>query len=517
MDEQRLIKCICVCVCACVSVLRRSVSVDEQRFSPRAVLDDAEGPLHSYITLFPDSQHCQRLNFHVQETSDYVRPVMFTVEATLKDTDHGPVLEKDWPTSLRVELPFWNGCEEEERCIPNLSLHGHSDLLDCRQYCNQRKSSGCALCEQQVALQSAVRVVEATRRRMFVDARLENRGENAYGTTLTISASSNLAFSSLVLKGSSDIQIDCFSVLHQSQQRICNVSGPFMRSQSQVAFRVEFELSRSAVLDYVQVTLEARSEGEEWSPQDNVIDLHHPIKYEGDLLFTRDSNPLRFEMKPDPSASHPGAHGPTFNLSYQIQNLGLYPVKELQVTVEMSAVTSGGNQLLHISDFRSDKPSGSHCHPSRSIPPTRASPEDLSLTPQLNRSNSLAVSVQCTVTLPAQSDVTVTIGGWLYLHALLAVQFRRLELVTTASVELDPASPTFLQEARPTRHIILEIRKEEDYRISIWIIIGSSLGGLVLLALLVLALWKLGFFHRQKRSKEEDENQLTNEKTPEQR
>ena len=40
--------------------------------------------------------------------------------------------------------------------------------------------------------------------------------------------------------------------------------------------------------------------------------------------------------------------------------------------------------------------------------------------------------------------------------------------------------------------IILEIRKEEEYSIPIWIIIGSTLGGLLLLALLVLALWKVG-------------------------
>lgn len=39
--------------------------------------------------------------------------------------------------------------------------------------------------------------------------------------------------------------------------------------------------------------------------------------------------------------------------------------------------------------------------------------------------------------------------------------------------------------------ITLEIRKEEDYRVPIWIIIGSTLGGLLLLSLLILALWKV--------------------------
>lgn len=43
------------------------------------------------------------------------------------------------------------------------------------------------------------------------------------------------------------------------------------------------------------------------------------------------------------------------------------------------------------------------------------------------------------------------------------------------------------------QQIILEIRKEGDYRIPTWIIIGSTLGGLLLLALLSLALWKVSY------------------------
>lgn len=43
-------------------------------------------------------------------------------------------------------------------------------------------------------------MVEAWRRKVVVFARLENRGENAYGTTVHISTSSNLLFSSLILK-----------------------------------------------------------------------------------------------------------------------------------------------------------------------------------------------------------------------------------------------------------------------------------------------------------------------------
>lgn len=39
--------------------------------------------------------------------------------------------------------------------------------------------------------------------------------------------------------------------------------------------------------------------------------------------------------------------------------------------------------------------------------------------------------------------------------------------------------------------VTFEISKQEDWQVPIWIIVGSTLGGLLLLALLVLALWKV--------------------------
>ena len=45
-----------------------------------------------------------------------------------------------------------------------------------------------------------MRVIEGFRRRMAVDVRLENKGENAYSTRLNITYTFNLHFSSLIVK-----------------------------------------------------------------------------------------------------------------------------------------------------------------------------------------------------------------------------------------------------------------------------------------------------------------------------
>ncbi|XP_038856397.1 integrin alpha-11-like [Salvelinus namaycush] len=494
-----------------------NTTIGERRFNPRAIMEDPDKLLFQNLTLLSGEETCQHIHFHVMETTDYERPIVFTVAVALQHPDQGPALDDTWPTTVRTELPFWNGCDEDDRCIPGLSLQSTTDLLSWRQFCGNAVHSRGAMCRRlsEGGAEGSERVMEGSRRRMVVDVRLENRGENAYGARLNITYTPNLRFSSLIVKHNSDIKIECHSEDRQRHEKTCNVSAPFMRAKTQVSFRLEFEFSRSVFLDHVRVILEASSDGEEVTLEDNFNDIFHPLKYEADLLFTRDSNPSGCEIKADLSLEIPGNIGPPFNFTFQIQNLGFFPVRDLQLNIEIPEMTKNGNQLLQISDFHIDKTDGTRCIPPQHVAQSRASPEDLSRVSRLNQSNTLPLPVQCTVNLNPYKEVSVRIRGALRLDALHALRFKVLELVTSASVELPPSSPMFLHEERPVRHIILEIRKEGDYRISIWIIIGSTLGGLLLLSLLSLALWKLGFFQRQKR-REEDE-QETNGKVAEER
>uniref|UniRef100_A0A8C1J8M9 Integrin, alpha 11b n=1 Tax=Cyprinus carpio TaxID=7962 RepID=A0A8C1J8M9_CYPCA len=423
-----------------------------------------------------------------QEVTDYTHPLIFSVNVGLQNADEGPVLDDGWPTSLQSELPFWNGCDNDDQCVPNLVLQSSSDLLDRRQFCGRRERSTWPPCVHQRT--SGERLVEASRRKVLVEARLENRGENAYGTILHITHSANLQFSSLVLKAPSDIAIECPNSDDQSLYRTCNISAPFIRSFAPVYFRLEFEFSRSVFLNYVQITLRVSSEGEEMSPEDNINDIYHNLKYEADILFTRDSSPSRFEIKPELVQSVPVGTGPPFNLSYQIQNLGMFPVSELLFTLNVFAVTRNANALLRLSDLDITQVFLSGTFSFQVIKKYFVSFILCYLCSQ-NASTSDSLLAQCRINLFPQGDVSITATGHLNLQSLLTVKFKRLDLVMTAVVELSPSSPMFLHEERPMRHIILEIRKEEEYRIPIWVIVGSTLGGLQLLALLVLALWKV--------------------------
>ncbi|XP_048886005.1 integrin alpha-11-like isoform X1 [Brienomyrus brachyistius] len=483
--------------------LTYSTSIEERRYTPRAVLDDSEKHQSRNISLLPGMDSCEHVYFHVLESTDYVRPIVFTVEVGLQDLHVGPMLDDGWPTTVRTELPYWNGCDDDDHCIPDLVLQSQSDLLDSRQFCGQAVRSRAAICRQLSATRGSERMVEGTRRKMLMEVRLENRGENAYNAHLNISYSPNLRFSSLIVKDNSDIKIECRGEGRKRNERMCNISSPFMRSQAQVSFRLEFEFSHSVFLEHVRVMLEAASDGEEVNMADNYNDIYHQLRYEADLLFTRDSSPSRCEIKSERALEKPTSRRAPFNFTFQIQNLGYFPVRNLHLSIELPQVVKSKMPVLQISDFHIDQTDGARCIPPHNVTQGQDPPEDLS--PQLNVSDSVPVPVQCSVSLPAYRGVTITIGGLLLLDSLSSLKFRSMEVVTTASIELSPSSPMFLLEDKPVRHIILEVRKEEDHRVPVWIIVGSTLGGLLLLALLILALWKLGFFQRQKRREEEQE------------
>uniref|UniRef100_A0A3B3ZQD4 VWFA domain-containing protein n=1 Tax=Periophthalmus magnuspinnatus TaxID=409849 RepID=A0A3B3ZQD4_9GOBI len=353
-----------------------SLVLDEKRFPPRAVLDESSRTQPRNLTLTTGGQRCQRLGFSVQETGDYGRPIAAVLEIGLRNKEEGAILDPDWPTTLRAELPFWNGCEQEDSCVPDLILNSHTDLLTLQS------GAVWSVCHQQRESDTQQYVMESGRRKVVVVAHIENHGENAYGATLQISASENLIFNSLIVKDQSDIQIECSSEDRLSSGRSCNISAPFMKSLSQVrAFQQQSQVE----------------------------------KYTGDF-FTHVCTNIQI----------------------------LYKYKYYSCTV-CTVVT-----LLY------------YCRP-----------------------------FLFQVSFNVEFDLFLTPLPSSVYSLLFQIGFKSLKILTTASIQLESTSPMFLQEERPVREIVLELRRQEEHIVPIWIIVGSSLGGLLLLAVLVLALWKV--------------------------
>ncbi|NWT33419.1 ITA11 protein, partial [Cardinalis cardinalis] len=475
--------------------LRYNTTIDERRYSPRAHLDDGRAAPRGLV--LPAGQElCHTLPFHVLDSADYVKPVTFSIDYELEHPEHGPMLDDGWPTSLRVSVPFWNGCNEDEHCVPDLVLDARSDIPSAMEFCRRALRRGdCSAFS--LSFDASVFVIESSRRRVAVEATLENRGENAYSTVLNISFSRNLQFASLIPKDDGDINIDCASDDRHPTRRVCNVSYPFFRAKAKVAFRLDFEFSKSVFLQSMEVYMVASSDSEEKesTKEDNVAHLNFQLKYEADLLFTRTSSLDYFEIRSNNSLDASNPIGPPFHCTFTLQNLGFFPVQGVTLKITVPVATRAGNRLLLPTEFRADQ-ENTTCSIWGNTTDYRRTPaeEDLSRTPHLNHSNSDVVSIDCEVRLAPNEELNLHLRGNLWMKSLKALKFKALKLTTIAALQRRFRSPFVFREEDPSRQITFEISKPEESQIPIWIILGSTFGGLLLLALLVLALWKLGFF-----------------------
>ncbi|NXH99629.1 ITA11 protein, partial [Pachycephala philippinensis] len=490
--------------------LRYTTTIDERRYSPRAHLDTGGERAQRGLELRAGQQLCHTLPFHVLDTADYVKPVTFSIDYELEHPEHGPMLDDGWPTSLRVAVPFWNGCNEDEHCVPDLVLDARSDIPSAMEFCRRALRRGdCSAFS--LSFDTSVFVIESSRRRVAVEATLENRGENAYSTVLNISFSRNLQFASLIPKDDTDINIDCAGDDRHPTRRVCNVSYPFFRAKAKVAFRLDFEFSKSVFLQSMEIHMAASSDSEEKesTKEDNFAHLNFQLKYEADLLFTRTSSLDYFEIQSNNSLDGSNPIGPPFHSTFTLQNLGFFPVQGVTLKLTVPVATRAGNRLLLPTEFRADQ-ENTTCSIWGNSTDYRRTPadEDLSRTPHLNHSNSDVVSIDCDVELAPNEELNLHLRGNLWMKSLKALKFKALKLTMNAALQRRFRSPFIFREEDPSRQITFEISKPEESQIPIWIILGSTFGGLLLLALLVLALWKLGFFKSgsRRRAAEREQN-----------
>ncbi|XP_048812180.1 integrin alpha-11 isoform X2 [Lagopus muta] len=492
--------------------LRYEAAIDERRYAPRALLDES-GERHAQqaLVLPAGQEHCETLRFHVLDTADYVKPVTFSIDYELEHPESGPVLDDGWPTSLRVSVPFWNGCNEDEHCVPDLVLDARSDVPSAMEFCSRALRRAAPACSAfSLSFDTSVFIIESTRRRVAVEAVLENRGENAYSTVLNISFSRNLQFASLIPKDDTDINIDCATEEKHPNKRVCNVSYPFFRAKAKVAFRLDFEFSKSVFLQSMEIYLVANSDSEEKesTKEDNVAHLNFQLKYEADLLFTRTSSLDYYEIRSNSSLERYDSIGPPFHCIFKLQNLGFFPVEGVTIKLTVPVATRAGNRLLLLTEFLVDQ-ENTTCNIGGNNTDYRHTPteEDLTRTPLLNHSNSDIISIDCNVKLAPNEEMNLHLRGNLWMKSLKALKFKSLKLTTNAALQRHFGSPFVFREEDPSRQITFEISKPEEWQIPIWIILGSTLGGLLLLALLVLVLWKLGFFQSGSRRREAEEQQ----------
>ncbi|XP_068270569.1 integrin alpha-10 [Nyctibius grandis] len=469
--------------------LRYNVSLEERARGARAAFDSgARRLLHRRLELSLGRQTCLRFPFHVLDTTDYLRPLSLTVRLAMAEVA-GPVLDEASPTTIRKLIPFFKDCGEDDECVTDLVLRATMDIAGSRQ---------------------SPHVLRRGRRRVVVDAVLENKEENAYNASLLLRASPNLHFSSLALQDPSPGKLECSAL--PGHRRLCSVAYPVFRSLAKVSFTLELEFSCSVLLDRAEVALEASSDSTEATPEDNRVQLSVPIRYEPDLFLSSDTNLHRYEVHP--LGTFPHGPGPEFKTTVKVQNFGCYPVHNVTLRMALPALGYGRATFLSVTRVLADNatcvlrapPEEPRQQGMATVVPVH--PADLLHVDRLDCGNAWCQELSCRLGRLAR-------GGGASVHVLRAIhndffrgaKFRSVRVVSTAWLGVPGSSVLVLEEGAQRRETVLEIIQAKRVPVSLWILVGSVLGGLLLLALIICGLWKLGFFTRKKLPEEEEKEE----------
>ncbi|XP_045334890.1 integrin alpha-10 isoform X2 [Leopardus geoffroyi] len=460
--------------------LRFTASLDEWTTGARAVFDGSGQRLSPRrLRLSVGNVTCEQLSFHVLDTSDYLRPVALTVTFALDNTTKpGPVLDEGSPTSIRKLVPFSKDCGPDNECVTDLVLHADMDIRGSRK---------------------DPFVVRGGRQKVLVSATLENRKENAYNASLNLSFSRNLHLASFTPQRDSPVKVECTAP--SPHVRLCSVGHPVFQAGAKVNFLLEFEFSCSFLLSQVLVRLTATSNSLERNGtlQDNTAQTSAYIHYEPRLLFSSESTLHRYEVHP----YGPLPVGPEFKTTLRVQNLGCYVVSGLIISALLPAVAHGGNYFLSLSQFITNNASCTVQNLTEPPGPL-VHPEEFHHTNRLNGSNTRCQVVRCHLgRLAKGTEVSVGLLRLVHNEFFRRAKFKSLTVVSTFELGAKEGSVLQLPEASRWSESLLEVIQTRPVLISLWLLIGSVLGGLLLLALLVFCLWKLGFFARKKIPEEE--------------
>nr|XP_040020706.1 integrin alpha-10 [Gasterosteus aculeatus aculeatus] len=468
-----------------------SAMLDDRKLSARALFDESshrqtQRPVRVHV----GQTLCSDLPFHVYDTADYIRPISFSLQFKINNTDSGPVLDEGWPTTVKKSIQFFKDCGEDDVCTTDLVLKAHMDISGTRQ---------------------KPYVIRSPRRRMAVEVQLENRLENAYNTSLTVHYSRNLHFSSLSIREAAHFKIECTALSASSHS--CNVSYPVFRSQSKVNFMLEFEFSCTSLHSRVQMKLHAASDSVEREDTfgDNSVHLQSFVQYEPDLFVSSDSNLNRYEVHPTRTASE--AIGPEFYTHLRLQNLGCYSVSNLELRLHLPSVAAGGQVFMTVIDV-SHNATGVNCSvlsdpvllEARQTDVRSLHPEDMMQNDILNCSRSWCTEIVCEVQqLLRGQTAAIRVSRRVHDDFFRKAKYKSVKIIASYRLAAKETNLITLGTGTAWRETVLEVLKGRAIPISLWILIGSIIGGLLLLALIIFILWKMGFFARKQRE-EEDEN-----------
>ncbi|XP_075397137.1 integrin alpha-1 isoform X2 [Tenrec ecaudatus] len=424
---------------------------------------------------------CTKHSFYMLDKHDFRDSVRITLDFNLTDPENGPVLDDSLPNSVHESIPFAKDCGNKEKCISDLSLGVSITAKD-------------------------LLIVKSHSDKFNVSLTVRNKKDSAYNTRTISHYSPNLIFS-----GIEGIQKDS---CESNRNITCKVGYPFLRRGEEVTFKIVFQFNTSNLMENVIINLSATSDSEE-PPEalsDNEVNISIPVKYEAPLQFHSSASEYHISIGTNETVpefiNSTEDIGNEINIYYLIRKIGLFPMPELKLSISFPNLTSDGYPVLYPTGWSSSD--NALCSPSSLQDPlgvnsgkktSISKSEDLKRGTILDCSTCKIATITCNLIPSDTSQVNVSLTLWK--PTFIKARFSSLNLTVKAELQSE-SSLLVLSNSNKMRELAIQISKDAlPGRVPLWVILLSAFAGLLLLMLLILALWKIGFFKRPLKKKME--------------
>uniref|UniRef100_T1JAL2 Uncharacterized protein n=1 Tax=Strigamia maritima TaxID=126957 RepID=T1JAL2_STRMM len=463
---------------------------------------------NSTATLQKESIYCKSIFIYIKSAvKDKLMPIVVEVNYSLvsersKINELKPMLDQSISSKLKKEISIQKDCGKDNICIPDLQIN----------------------CESNFAT-----FVMGSRERLEILVNITNVGEDAFETNFYVEIPAGVDFIN-VDQGSIDLSVSCRSISPTSNNYQCDAGNP-LKANKTVTFTI---LLSPKYLNSTNNEYEFSMHVNSTNPENvttefNNFWLHRiPVKFEVDLIISGISIPdivlYNKTTLPLDLITHEDEVGPEIIHLYNIFNRGPSPIIEAEIFILWPTYTLANQDLLYLID-QPEASSFGRCEfvpnvnylnltVDKSIPPlSQSSLSVVNMDDSIpNESENSSLHYQTN----ERSKRDVDARSRLWTSSLNSLGFDELK-ITSKLITRVTALPYSVQTRsfEPEVYVVETVITPSDVasgrkQVPWWIIGAAVSAGIFLLLILVIFLWKFGFFQRKRPHDEDDHFPLKN-------
>uniref|UniRef100_A0A8C6CK09 Integrin subunit alpha M n=1 Tax=Moschus moschiferus TaxID=68415 RepID=A0A8C6CK09_MOSMO len=465
------------------STITYDLALDPGRPHSRAIFDETQNNTRRHVETLRLNQKCETLMLRLLDcVEDSVTPIALRLNFSLVgEPTHNygglrPVLAVEALRLFTASLPFEKNCGNDTVCQDDLSITFNFMDLDT--------------------------LVVGGPRDLNVTLTVRNQGEDSYRTQVTFFYPSGLSYRrvsggqnqrshrSWRLTCESDVSTEGSGILKSTS---CSINHPIFPDNSEITFNVTFDVNPDTYFGN-KLLLKANVTSENNMPGNSKtqFQLELPVKYAVYMVVTSlEASTKYLNFTASEKTRHVMEH------QYQFNNLGR---KKLPISVvfwipiRLNKMTVWSQPQVTFSQSVS-----AGCHTTEVAPRHSDFLAELKKSPVLNCSIAVCQRIQCAIpSFGVQEEFKVTLKSNLSFDWYIKTSHNHLQVASKAEILFDESEFTLLpgQDAFVMAQTETKVESYEVHN-PVPLIVGSSVGGLVLLALISAGLYKLGFFKRQ--------------------